>query len=244
MNRENQSKEEIAVAKQFLEKIGINEEPTPSNPPGPDVIFEFQSKRIGIELTEFMYQNVRQQASHEREFQKLLKPIADELNISITPMFGNRNILKSEFPSLINNIRSYIVDWLNEGSPAYDMIGDAERMHRHGLDQYFYRLNIHEGIGPFIGSSHGAWARHWESEVEVIKNIIDGKDGNYPGYIQECDECWLLIHHSGMWWSPMEPLPKFPPTLDKETLFTKVFLFDCSTNECVEVFIQSTINQP
>ncbi len=235
MNRENQQMEERDVVKLFLQQIGLSEEATKCE--HPDFILEVGSKKIGIELTEFMLSEIREKESHEAVLRELLKPIAQKFHVTISPIFGQRNIPRSMFNEVAENIGNYVGDLSDAGWPTQNKFNEWVLMNKYGLDQYFYAINIYEGLTPFVGSTHGFHGRYWKDEVETIKQIISNKNQKYSDYIQNCDECWLLIHHSGLWWSPMESVLNFPPDVAFETHFSKAFVMDCFTKECSELTV-------
>lgn len=190
-----------------------NPEEYRKQPPNPDYIFPLSKKRIGLELTTLVLNKPGLVLDKSGELSSLAA-IRDAQNkcLKKAAQIVKRDGLPSvtvevEFRSDINLALIYkitideavkeLVDFLEKKIPTID---DTKTWHYYesGL-KYSKWISIR--LGTFNGQKlldHHRFMRNHKNWVTMdpidgIQSGIDKKQSKYTTYIQNCDECWLLI---------------------------------------------------
>jgi hypothetical protein len=187
--------------------------------PSPDFLTTIDNRTVGIELTEYNVEKVKARVAYKEKIEELAE---QEYNLLLlTPhkdvkMPANgiiifhykhdldrwtHNINQKEIASCIaqllyNDSQLLLRDNQNVSRPH------SKALKKYGLDKILYDITLwgdHNKVlwGNSISEFFRAGNIESEHVVERIKKIVAEKENEYPKYIIDCEECWLLIYLGG-----------------------------------------------
>ena len=169
--------------------------PRRGNPPEPDYSFSVSQKKIGLEITSLVKESLAPIRTDQDECLKKAVQIAKQIGLETIAVQVQFRSGRDRID--IDEAVKELVDFVKEKIPE---IYDTKSWHypEPGLKYY-------EWISIRLGTYNGhKWLKHHRFEwtnvnwmerdpIDRIQSRIDEKQLKYPGYIQSCDECWLLI---------------------------------------------------
>ncbi len=177
-------------------------------PPNPDYIFPLLQKRIGLEVTTLVLdkpglvlnksgKTTSLVAIRSAQNESLKKAVQMAKGIGLEPIEVQVQFRSDSAPIVCDEAAKELVDFLKEEMPEIDDT-KTRRYFKLGL-KYFKQIII--SLGTVNGrkwlQSHRFRRIHsvWVTKInpDKIQFRIDEKQKWYSKYIQNCDECWLLI---------------------------------------------------
>ena len=182
--------------------------PRRENPPGPDYLFSVSQKQIGLEITSLVEESLAPISTAQNKCLRKAKALLEEKGmepVNVKVQFRSDEDL-IDVDEATDEATKELVDFVKEKIPEID---DTKSWHYYesGL-KYSKWISIR--LGTYSG--HKWLEQHRVERIPInwlrtnltseIQCRIDEKQGKYSKYIQNCDECWLLIGVNE--WTPPE----------------------------------------
>lgn len=244
LRRPQKEKEKILFEK-FIELIRIKtsnvEQPSP---PNPDITFETDEKKIGVEISEIYSDKIgkvkgSQLRQHESLREKVLELAIRQVEKSIPWPFelhvtyNNKDITNEEVKPLAQTIAYIVLEQLDNVKPTSEF-----KIIKYDNTDYKINLNkisiyVHENLDKHYYMPVAA-GRVPHLKTNNLVNAIAKKERKIEGYTMNCDLVWLLLIELGSLASSFDDVEK---ALNKiyQSNFDRIFLLRTMRNELLEV---------
>ena len=169
--------------------------PRRGKPPEPDYLFSISQKKIGLEVTSPVKELLAPLRTDQDKCLKKACQIAKQIGLETVEV--KVQFRSDHDPICIDKAAEELVQFVKKEIPKID---DTKSWHYYesGL-KYIKWISIHLGTvngRTWLPNHRFEWPNvNWmeRDPIDRIQSRIDEKQLKYPGYIQSCDECWLLI---------------------------------------------------
>ena len=173
-------------------------------PPEPDYLFSVSQKKIGLEITSLVKESLAKIRTDQDKCLKKAGQIAEQTGLE--PIAVQVQFCSGRDRIDIDEAAKELTDFVIEKIPEID---DTKSWHYLQSDLKYYEwIIIHLGTykgHKWLPQHRFEWTNvNWmeRDPIDRIQSRINEKQSKYPGYIQSCDECWLLIGVNE--WTPPE----------------------------------------
>lgn len=210
------------------------------NPPAPDILADFQGRRIGIEITRHLREREKQM---ERERELILEEASQKYQVTNKPNVGvsvfwiTHELLSRSNRAAISKALAAVVAC---NVPEFGTLCDLDWS---SLPEPLKMVVDHVRIDRLIDYTASDWrvsGSGWFPDADPghFRTAIAKKELNFDEYIKFCDPVWLLIVSEGSGPSSWCEIPEKTLQASYTTRFGRVFFLGSHPRVVVELAVQ------